>query len=59
MGTDGRFFPQWIGIPDDAGGYIYSPSGSPAQADMYGMICSNPVDLGDGWWTCGLRNNGF
>lgn len=54
-----RFFPQWIGIPDDAGGYLYNPKESPEGVDMYGDICSNPVDLGDGWWMCGLRNNGW
>ena len=51
---DPRFFPQWIGIPDDAGGYIWSPEGSPDGEDMYGMICSGAVDLGDGWWMCGM-----
>ncbi|MFV8160849.1 hypothetical protein ACNQVK_01610 [Mycobacterium sp. 134] len=54
-----RFFPQWIGIPDDAGGYLYNPGRSPAGADLYGMVCRNPMDLGDGWWTCGLRTNGL
>ncbi|MGA5543793.1 hypothetical protein ACPCIR_18230 [Mycobacterium sp. NPDC051198] len=54
-----RFFPQWIGIPDDAGGYLYDPIESPEGADLYGDICRNPVDLGDGWWMCGLRNNGW
>jgi hypothetical protein len=54
-----RFFPQWIGIPDDAGGYLYNPIESPEGVDMYGFICADPVDLGDGWWMCALRNNGF
>ena len=49
-----RFFPQWTGIPDDAGGYFYSPGGSPEGRDMYGMICQDPVSLGDGWWACGM-----
>jgi hypothetical protein len=49
-----RFFPQWVGIPDDAGGYLYSPEGSPAGLDLYGRICTAPDDLGDGWWMCGL-----
>ena len=48
----GLFYPQWIGIPDDAGGYLWSPSGSPAGVDLYGTICIDPVDLGDGWWLC-------
>lgn len=54
---DVRFFPQWIGIPDDAGGYLYSPAGSPAGADLYGAICADPVDLGDGWWMCGMSSH--
>lgn len=54
--SDGaRFFPQWTGIPDDAGGFIHSPSGSPEGRDMYGMGCSDPVSLGGDWWMCGLR----
>lgn len=53
-GPDVRFFPQWIGIPDDAGGYLYSPERSPAGADLYGSPCADPVDLGDGWWMCNL-----
>lgn len=54
-----RFFPQWIGIPDDAGGYLYSPNGSPAGVDLYGMFCSDPVDLGGGWWMCGMSTVGI
>lgn len=55
--SDGaRFFPQWTGIPDDAGGYIHSPSGSPTGRDMYGMICTAPVSLGGDWWMCGMRD---
>lgn len=57
--TGSRFFPQWIGIPDDAGGYLYNPKESPEGVYMYGLVCTNPVDLGDGWWMCGLRNNGW
>ncbi len=48
------FLPQWSGIPDDAGGYWYSPSESPEGWDMWGMICEEPADLGDGWWKCGM-----
>lgn len=56
-GNDGTiFFPQWTGIPDDAGGYFYSPSGSPKGRDMYGMGCTAPVSLGDDWWMCGMRS---
>jgi hypothetical protein len=54
-----RFFPQWIGIPDDAGGYLYSPHGSPEGVDLYGMSCTGPVDLGGGWWMCGMADTGF
>lgn len=52
---EARFFPQWTGIPDDAGGFWHSPSGSPAGFDMYGMVCAKPVSLGGDWWMCGLR----
>ncbi|MDO9456926.1 hypothetical protein [Nocardioides sp.] len=48
------FFPQWQGIPDDAGGYFHAPDGSPAGTDMSGMICQDPVALGDDWWMCGM-----
>lgn len=48
------FFAQWFGIPDDAGGYAYSPDRRPAGMDMFGMACLDPVDLGDGWWMCGM-----
>ncbi|MFT3715604.1 MAG: hypothetical protein QM774_06565 [Gordonia sp. (in: high G+C Gram-positive bacteria)] len=54
---DTRFFPQWIGTPDDAGGYLYSPSGSPAGYDMYGQVCSDPTALGGDWWMCGLKSD--
>lgn len=50
------FLPQWSGIPDDAGGFWYSPYRSPEGFDMWGMICRDPVDLGDGWWTCGMAS---
>ena len=48
------FFPQWKALVDDAGGYWYAPGASPAGHDMYGMICEDPVDLGGGWWECGM-----
>lgn len=50
----GMFFPQWIGNPDDAGGYLWSPLESPRGVDLYGARCLHPVDLGDGWWMCGM-----
>ena len=53
---DAVFLPQWSGIPDDAGGYWYSPGESPDGWDMWGMLCKNPVDLGEGWWTCGMAD---
>ena len=49
------FFPQWYGIPDDGGGYFWSPGGPPSGVDMAGTPCQHPVHLGDGWWMCGLR----
>ncbi|MBJ7341779.1 hypothetical protein [Mycolicibacterium sp.] len=54
----GRFFPQWLGIPDDAGGYLYNPGRSPEGVDLYGKQCRNPVDLGAGWWMCGMAGMG-
>ena len=48
------FFPQWYGSPDDAGGYVYSPDREPEGMDMSGMTCQDPVDLGSGWWMCGM-----
>jgi hypothetical protein len=58
-GNGNRFFAQWFGIPDDAGGYIYNPRQSPKGADLFGSMCIDPVDLGGGWWMCGLPNTGF
>ena len=52
-GGEGLFFPQWVGVPDDAGGYVYSPV-SPEGADLYGPPCHQPHRLGGGWWTCNL-----
>jgi hypothetical protein len=62
LSVDGRvsaqgsalFFPQWIGFPDDAGGYFYSPYESPYGFDMYGSLCETPTSLGEGWWMCGM-----
>ena len=51
----GAFFPQWVGIPDDAGGYLYSTT-SPVGADLYGSLCTRPQDLGGGWWMCNLTD---
>lgn len=57
VSTDGDgtvFVPQWAGIPDDAGGFIYSPGKSPEGMDMWGMGCKDPVRLDGDWWACGL-----
>ena len=51
----GAFFPQWVGVPDDAGGYLYSKT-SPVGTDLYGSLCTNPHDLGGGWWMCNLSD---
>ena len=52
--SDGSFFlPRWTGIPDDAGGY-WNATESPTGRDMYGMGCTNPIDLGSDWWACGM-----
>jgi hypothetical protein len=48
------YFPQWYGMPDDGGGFFWSPGDSPAGEDMAGMICQRPDNLGDGWWMCGM-----
>ncbi len=61
VSTDGDgtvFVPQWAGIPDDAGGYIYSPQGSPEGMDMWGMGCNDPVRLDGDWWACGMTGLG-
>jgi len=50
------FLPQWAGLLDNAGGYWWSPQRSPEGFDMWGMQCHNTVDLGDGWWTCGMAS---
>lgn len=52
--TNSVFVAQWGGVPDDAGGFWYSPRKSPEGYDMWGMICRSPIDLGGGWWECGM-----
>ncbi|MCW2557219.1 MAG: hypothetical protein JWP55_1183, partial [Mycobacterium sp.] len=46
--TDGttRYFPQRLGLPDDTGGYMYSPDASPLDSDLYGIFCRSPIPLG-------------
>ncbi len=58
IGSDGSVFvPQWASIPDDAGGYIYTPNDtSPQGWDMWGMECEDPTRLDGGWWACGMRH---
>lgn len=51
---DGVFLPLWTGIPDDAGGLIWAPHGSPAGYNLYGMICRQPVPLDGDWWSGGV-----
>jgi hypothetical protein len=53
---DVRYFPQWPGMADDTGGYLYSPRQSPE--DNQWVFCFAPVDLGDGWWMCRLGDSG-
>lgn len=53
-GRGGVFVPQWSGIPDDAGGFIYWPHAGVPQWDMWGMSCSEPTRLDGQWWACGL-----
>ncbi|MBF0688990.1 MAG: hypothetical protein IR158_14640 [Cellulomonas sp.] len=54
VGDDHVFFPQWTGIPDDAGGFFHMRSGSPAGLDMRGWTCADPVHLDGDWWACGM-----
>lgn len=48
------FIPMWAGWRENAGGYWYSPDRSPEYDDMWGNPCLKPVDLGEGWWACGM-----
>ncbi|GAA1325427.1 hypothetical protein [Actinocatenispora thailandica] len=48
------FLPQWLGMPDDAGGYVYVQA-RPAPdllVDLFGepLAVDDGLDLGDGWW---------
>ncbi|MFC7482422.1 hypothetical protein ACFQX7_23765 [Luedemannella flava] len=54
---DGRpvvFLPAYLGIPDDAAGYVFHEGTLPADfpLDLYGAGASlnGAVNLGDGWW---------
>ena len=52
------FFAEWSGVPDDAGGYWYTATGSPKGRDMWGMTCSDPLELEPHWWACGMKLDG-
>lgn len=54
-GSGGVFVPQWAAIPDDAGGFWFTPGSSPSGRDMQGMIYEAPTRLDGDWWACGLR----
>lgn len=48
------FLPQWLGIPDDAAGYVFV-DGAPEPGltvDLFGepVHVAGGIDLGDGWW---------
>lgn len=54
MVQDGSLFiPRWTRIVDDAGGYWWTDE-SPRSRDMYGLTCTNPIQLDTHWWACGL-----
>ncbi|MPZ26213.1 MAG: hypothetical protein GEV12_07105 [Micromonosporaceae bacterium] len=48
------FLPQWLGIPDDAGGYVFCDCypRSDLTVDLFGALARvrAGVDLGNGWW---------
>ena len=48
------FLPQWIGIPDDAAGYVFFDGDARPDlaVDLFGAPAnvSAGIDLGDSWW---------
>ena len=44
--------PRWVGIPDDAGGYVYATS-NPGAIEALGSVCQ-AVHLDGNWWHCGM-----
>jgi hypothetical protein len=52
----GELYPQVRGGPrgDLPGGYLWSLE-SPDGTRMYGRSCRDPIDLGEGWWLCGME----
>ncbi|GIG35853.1 hypothetical protein [Cellulomonas pakistanensis] len=53
-GDGSVFVPQWAGIPDDAGGFWFTPGTTPEGRDMWGEICTQPVRLDGDWWACAM-----
>ncbi|WP_157239364.1 hypothetical protein [Catenuloplanes japonicus] len=50
-GRTALFLAVWVGIPDDAIGYVYLGDSPPAQGyDCFGYICQVDRSLGDGWY---------
>lgn len=49
-----KYFPQHLGLPDDMGGYMYSPDSDPLSSEFYGFFCRTPIPLGGDWWMCGM-----
>ncbi len=47
------FLPVWYGMPDNAGGLLYSTV-DPTDQDMHGLICTHPKKLAESWWSCGM-----
>lgn len=50
-GVPAVFVPQFLGIPDDAVGYVYLADERPddVSMDLYGDVNQAVIDLGDGW----------
>ncbi|MGL5407064.1 MAG: hypothetical protein ACRDAX_09885 [Propionibacteriaceae bacterium] len=44
--------PRWVGMPDDAGGYVYATS-DPGTVEALGSIC-RAVHIDGNWWHCGM-----
>lgn len=60
VGRDAIFVPQWIGVPDDAVGYVHVPPGTPGSEflDLYGwaLELDDCDHLGGGWHWCPTRS---
>jgi hypothetical protein len=45
------FLPAYVGIPDDAYGFVHiSGAHRPGRLDGYGDLIEPRIELGDGWW---------